>query len=208
MSCKHPPCSFSRIQTNVTTSSLDAGLSFLSVSLNYTNPLFLKYVVLFAMFVLLLISLSRLILSEIESGKDNPSGADKSKAYLYATLMFTCALLKAQADAQHLWFGRRAGTRIRSELMAAIYDKALKRKDYSGIIVEKEDAPDASGTWKFSIQQTPTNFLTLAKNAKPKAEDKNAGAPKAGADVGKIVNLMAGDANTVSYRLSAFYEFR
>ena len=48
-------------------------------------------------------------------------------------------------DAQHLWFGRRAGTRMRSELMAAIYDKALKRKDYSGITSEKEDAPDASG---------------------------------------------------------------
>jgi hypothetical protein len=49
---------------------------------------------------------------------------------------------KAQTDAQHLWFGRRATTRVRSELMAAIYDKALKRKDFSGIIDKdkKEEA--------------------------------------------------------------------
>lgn len=50
---------------------------------------------------------------------------------IYSLLTYA---LKAQADLQHLWFGRRAATRIRSELMAAIYDKALKRKDYSGII--------------------------------------------------------------------------
>jgi hypothetical protein len=83
--------------------------------------------------------------------------------------------------------------------MAAIYDKALKRKDYSGIIIEKEDAPDASGMLKFHKSgQMHSDSSTLAKNAKPKPEDKNSGAPKAGADVGKIVNLMAGDANTVS----------
>lgn len=46
---------------------------------------------------------------------------------------------QAQADVQHLWFGRRASTRIRSELMAAIYDKALKRKDYSGIVDENKN---------------------------------------------------------------------
>lgn len=44
------------------------------------------------------------------------------------------SIYQAQADLQHLWFGRRAATRMRSELMAAIYDKALKRKDYSGIV--------------------------------------------------------------------------
>jgi hypothetical protein len=41
---------------------------------------------------------------------------------------------QAQADVQHLWFGRRAATRIRSQHMAAIYDKSLKRKDFSGIV--------------------------------------------------------------------------
>jgi len=48
-------------------------------------------------------------------------------------------------DAQHMFFGRRAGTRMRSELIASIYAKALKRKDYSGITSEKGDAQNASG---------------------------------------------------------------
>lgn len=75
---------------------------------------------------------------------------------------------------QHLWFGRRAATRMRSELMTAIYDKALKRKDLSGIVSPQDKDKD-------------------------KAKNKSAdGKPKAGADIGKIVNLMAGDANRVS----------
>lgn len=52
--------------------------------------------------------------------------------------------VKAEADVQHLWYGRRASTRIRSELMAAIYDKALKRKDFSGI-VDKDAGKNAKG---------------------------------------------------------------
>lgn len=40
----------------------------------------------------------------------------------------------------------------------------------------------------------------LRKEKAEKADD-----PKAGADVGKIVNLMAGDANRVSQTISSFY---
>ena len=69
---------------------------------------------------------------------NDPTPESRTQAYIYAFLAFVCSLLKAQADVQHLWFGRRASTRIRSELMASIYDKALKRKDFSGI-VNKDD---------------------------------------------------------------------
>jgi hypothetical protein len=70
------------------------------------------------------------------------------------TLTF-CTHAQAQADVQHLWFGRRASTRIRSELMAAIYDKALKRKDFSGIVDKdkvdeaKERKKSAAGSYTF-----------------------------------------------------------
>ncbi len=67
--------------------------------------------------------------------------------------------------------------------MAAIYDKALKRKDYSGI-VDKDNKQDPKAS----------------AEAEAKADD-----PKAGADVGKIVNLMAGDANRVAMTVSAMY---
>ena len=62
-----------------------------------------------------------------------------SRAYLFAILIFPAQVIKAEADAQHLWYTRRAGTLAKSELIAAIYDKALKRRDYSGIIKKDEE---------------------------------------------------------------------
>ena len=117
---------------------------------------------------------SRLILDSIaereESDDLDAPPPSHTKAYIYAILMFLFTLCKAEADVQHLWFGRRAASRIRSELMAAIYDKALKRKDFSGIV--DKDAAE--------------------KKARPPGakEDAKADEPKAGADIGKIVNLM------------------
>lgn len=98
--------------------------------------------------------------------------------------MLIC-IAQAQADVQHLWFGRRACTRIRSELMASIYDKSLKRKDFSGIVDKDAATKKAPGA---------------SKKPDAKADD-----PKAGADIGKIVNLMAGDANRISMTVSAMY---
>lgn len=67
--------------------------------------------------------------------------------------------------------------------MAAIYDKALKRKDLSGIVKDKKQ-------------------VALPDQQKKKGEkEKDENDPKSGADVGKIVNLMAGDANRVSGRI-------
>ncbi len=101
-------------------------------------------------------------------------------------------ILQSQADVQHLWFGRRAATRIRSQLMAAIYDKALKRKDFSGIVNKDNSKEDSTSDGKKGSK--------ASNEAKAKADD-----PKAGADIGKIVNLMAGDANRVAMTSSAMY---
>ena len=108
----------------------------MSVVFNYAGPFFLKYVRLVHLAFLLLIIYIRLILDAIDL--EYPTPESQTRAYIYAFLAFTCTLLKAQADVQHLWYGRRASTRIRSELMAAIYDKALKRKDFSGVVNKEE----------------------------------------------------------------------
>ncbi|KAF9027408.1 multidrug resistance-associated ABC transporter [Hymenopellis radicata] len=150
---------------------LDAGLTIVSVIFNYSVPLFMS-----------------LILTAID-GRDRTS-EDTTRAYIYALLMFVSTVAKAQADVQHLWFGRRAATHIRSELMAAIYDKALKRKDFSGIVDKTEEKKvEAPGP----------------RTAEDKKKEEKADDPKAGADVGKIVNLMAGDANKISNMVSGAY---
>ncbi|KAI9454319.1 hypothetical protein HD554DRAFT_2151146 [Boletus coccyginus] len=110
-----------------------------------------------------------------------------SVLFTYASPFFL-KVLKAETDVQHLWYGRRAATRLHTELMASIYDKALKRKDYSGIVDKdkvKEDADKKAGV-------LPT-------------ENRSGDEPKAGADVGKIVNLMAVDANRIAMMASGMY---
>ncbi|KAI0705448.1 multidrug resistance-associated ABC transporter [Earliella scabrosa] len=144
---------------------LDFVVTYVSVVFNYAGPFFLKR-----------------ILDALDGNEPNPE--KRAIAFIYAFLAFASSLAKAQADLQHLWIGRRACTRIRTELMAAIYDKALKRKDFSGI-VDKHAEKDA----------TP-----LGPEEDPEADD-----PKEGADIGKIVNLMAGDANSVSMIVSIMY---
>jgi hypothetical protein len=59
-------------------------------------------------------------------------------AYIYAFFTFVRTVVRSLVDLQHLLIGRRAMTRVRSELMASIYDKALKREDFSGIM-KKQD---------------------------------------------------------------------
>ncbi|KAJ7099479.1 hypothetical protein B0H15DRAFT_1002427 [Mycena belliarum] len=168
---------------------MDFVLTFCSVIFNYAGPFFLKR-----------------ILDAVDTSKE--SDKDKGEAYIYAVLMFTCSVCKAQCDVQHLWLSRRAAVRIRSELMAAIYDKALKRKDFSGVI-DKEKAQDAADK-KAAATATPQPALSKKdQRAKAKADKKiaeKADDPKAGAaDTGKIVNLMAGDANRMAMQTSAIY---
>lgn len=116
--------------------------------------------------------------------------------------MLAAQLLKAEVDVQHLWFGRRAAVHIRSELMSLIYEKALKRKDYSGIVSKREEGP-GGGKGK-EKENTKNEDTEGGKERKGKDAGKGSTDKKAvpesnpGADVGKIVNLMSSDANLVS----------
>ncbi|KAF8963320.1 multidrug resistance-associated ABC transporter [Flammula alnicola] len=165
---------------------LDFALTFVSVIFNYAGPFFLKR-------ILDLIDL------------DHPTPESRTRAYIYAFLAFGCSLGKAQADVQHLWFGRRAATRIRSELMASIYDKALKRKDFSGVVNKDKKEEEVKEPASNGIETKESKRKAKAKKKEDKEKAAKADEPKAGADVGKIVNLMAGDANRISQTISALY---
>uniref|UniRef100_A0A0W0EW54 Putative multidrug resistance-associated ABC transporter n=1 Tax=Moniliophthora roreri TaxID=221103 RepID=A0A0W0EW54_MONRR len=170
--------------TNSLDLMLDASLTMLSTCFNYLNPFFLNH-----------------ILTAID--KEGATPADRSKAYVYAVLMFISSLAKAECDLQHLWFGRRAATRVRSELMAAIYDKALKRKDYSGV-VDKDKQAEKKDDTASSSPNGPADKGKKKGTGKDKDAEKT-DEPKAGADVGKIVNLMAGDANRICQIVTGLY---
>ncbi|KAG1809100.1 uncharacterized protein BJ212DRAFT_1484598 [Suillus subaureus] len=145
---------------------LDFCLTYVSVIFTYASPFFLK---------------------RILDAIDEPT-AGESVSSIYLRFVGLPVHIAKESDVQHLWFGRRAATRMRVELMAAIYDKALKRQDYSGII-DQDKAKEAADK-KAGIKPVEN----------PTADD-----PKAGADVGKIVNLMAVDANRIAMMVSGAY---
>jgi ABC-type multidrug transport system fused ATPase/permease subunit len=111
----------------------------------------------------------------------NAAGASRplqrSDAYFFAIAAFVCQLIKSQSDLQHLYFSRRASVRVKGELVASVYEKALKRKDITGAVQKGKD-----------------------KDVKGKGKDEKPDAPQdsSSADVGKIVSLIASDADRVS----------
>ncbi|CDZ98657.1 multidrug resistance-associated abc transporter [Phaffia rhodozyma] len=98
---------------------LDLLLTFLSIMLNYAAPFFIKRII---------------------EALAAPTPKKLSSAYVYATLALIATILKAQSDLNHLWFSRRASVRIKNQLASAIYEKALKRKDKSGVSESKGSA--------------------------------------------------------------------
>lgn len=110
-----------------------------------------------------------------------------ASAYIFAALAFLAGVGKGQSDVQHLWRGRRVSTRIRSEMMASIYEKALKRKDFDGAVDEKTSSAD--------IKAKKDGGKSV--DSKKESDDK-AKKGESSASIGKIVQLMSGDASQIS----------
>jgi hypothetical protein len=181
---------------------LDASLTVVSILFAYAGPFFLRE-------ILASISSFASFTADPNSTPEEEAQAraSRAKAYVYAALTLLASVIKAQADLQHLWFGRRAGTRVRSELMAVIYEKALRRVDYGGIVDKEKQAEAANAKYAKDAKDSKDGTNSPKgkgkktgkdskngkndKDGKKKDEDEN----RAGADVGKIVNLMSGDAN-------------
>lgn len=148
---------------------LDASLTVVSVVCNYAGPFLIKKIL-------------DGIAEDATTG--SAGGGDRSarpRAYIYAALALLAGLAKSQADLQHLWFGRRLSVRVKNELIARIFDKALRRRDSNGVTGASAAGDD-------------------------KVNDKDAkGKGKEAADRGRIVQLMAGDANRISGLCSGMY---
>ncbi|KAF8594789.1 hypothetical protein BDV93DRAFT_501773 [Ceratobasidium sp. AG-I] len=107
----------------------------------------------------------------------SPRALQRTDAYFFAIAAFVCQIIKTQSDLQHLYFSRRASVRVEAELVASVYEKALKRKDVTGV-VQKDKGKDAKGKGKEREEAAPTESSS--------------------GDVGKIVSLISSDAGGVS----------
>jgi hypothetical protein len=144
---------------------LDMALTLVSVVCNYASPYLIKRII---------------------DAITDPTPEAKAQAYVYAILALLASLGKAQSDIFHLWHGRRCSVRVKNQLIAAIYDKALRRKDASGIIDKDAGKTEvAKGSKK-------------ATKAKPEVQ-------KQAADSGRVVSLMASDTARISNVISGMY---
>ncbi|KAF8502966.1 ABC transporter type 1, transmembrane domain-containing protein [Gautieria morchelliformis] len=169
---------------------IDFVLMLVSVIFNYARPFFLK----------------RILDSLDPANENNPEA--RAQGYIYAFLAFFSLLCRAEVDILHLWYGRRVATRIRSELMASIYAKALVRKDYSGIVDKKDGEQEKQDDKTMSTPNSTSKSSETRSNVDKKSKSKDAkGGTKirSGADVGKIVQLMSGDANRISGTVTYAY---
>src|SRR6266852_1730408 len=139
-----PNSVLSYVCANDSFDSIDFVLTLVSVCFNYTSPFFLKYALLclrlgiyihgfLGAYWMQLVMKPPSLALELTSTHLwlSYSPCAKFVNHFLSVILLITRIPQAQADVQHLWFGRRAATRIRSQLMAAIYDKALKRKDFS-----------------------------------------------------------------------------
>ena len=112
-----------------------------------------------------------------------------ASAYVFAMLAFAAAVAKAISDLLHLWHGRRGYVRVKAQLTSAIYYKALRRKDASGVVASKEDEEDTDAK----------------KDKGGKDKDAKKEVKKSNADTGKVVNLMSTDAGSIASTIGYIY---
>ena len=126
---------------------IDFTFTYASIVLGYAGPFFLKH-----------------ILDALDNTRGEPGREARAIAFVYAIAAFACSLLKTQADLQHLYFGRRVGTRVRTELMVVIYDKALKRKNFSGVTRKEDGRNNASNAGSGQVLNLMSADVTLVSN--------------------------------------------
>jgi hypothetical protein len=88
------------------------------------------------------------------------------------------------------------------EVMTAVYEKALKRRDLSGVVDKEKEKGAVKGS---DIDSKGGGKKGEKGKGKTKGNEKVGGGKgdaKAGANVGKIVNLMSGDTSRVRIRVS------
>ncbi|KAK0518167.1 hypothetical protein OC842_007873, partial [Tilletia horrida] len=155
----------------------DGVLTVISVFVSYGRPFFIQQ-----------------ILRTIQLNAEGHPDVHRQTAYLYAFLVLLVSVIESESDVNHLYLGRRMTVRVKSELIAAIYAKALRRKDSSGLISSGKTA---------GIGGAPT---AAEQKGAAKDENKKDANDDGAADVGKIVSIMAVDAQRVGDACSGFYQ--
>ncbi|KDN42598.1 hypothetical protein K437DRAFT_158415 [Tilletiaria anomala UBC 951] len=191
-------------RTNSKDMIIDFSLTIVSSTLGYAKPFFLKRILeaieaerggtkvhAAAGDYMQALSAHKVYAALVKGGPEHTS---KETAYLFALLAFLAVVLESQTDLYHLYAGRRAATRVRSELMASIYEKGMKGKSVSGLV--EKDEKKANTVPKAGAKK-PVAGSVAENNAAGAAVDKDE-QDQNGQGVGRVVSLMAVDATRIA----------
>lgn len=133
-------------------------------------------------------------------------GASKRVPLTYALLSLALRFVGAQSQVLNLWYGRRCYERCRGEMITMVYEKALSRKNTFG---EKIDAKqECLRTQEDELENgetsqeldTPAHKQRRACGLIPWKRKARRNELKESASIGKIFNLIRGDAYEVAQR--------
>ena len=74
---------------------------------------------------------------------EDPSASSASAAWLYVALLFISGFLKAIAEGQASWLGKKVAIHLRAIIVGEIFSKALKRKFYN----ERRSSREVKERW-------------------------------------------------------------
>ncbi|EDN93394.1 hypothetical protein SS1G_09260 [Sclerotinia sclerotiorum 1980 UF-70] len=160
-----------------------------------------------------------LLLQKILASLENPL-APKQATLTYSLIALVIRLVSAQCDVFSTWYGRRSYERSRGALITMLFEKSLSRKTVSASTKPKEDEHTNGVNGKNGILSTDPakepstpwwerglNMVTKPFLSCRGLRTKEAKKPKEPASMGKILNLMRGDAYEVAQRFWDFADF-
>lgn len=127
----------------------------------------------------------------------NDFAAPKSVALTYAFLSLVVRFVAAQSQVLLLWYGRRCYERSRGEMVMMIYEKALSRKNIFGVQIDTENnKPQGEDHDEDTESHKKSKLCGLIPWGRETRKENN----KEAASIGKIFNLLRGDAYEVAQR--------
>lgn len=127
----------------------------------------------------------------------------KRIALTYAVLWMVIRLVAAQAQVLFLWYSRRCYERSRGEMVMMIYEKALSRKNVfdQQTLEKEEEQEDLNQDGQASDEDSSNDRQRKICGIFPLRQKKEGKKkPKTAASMGKIFNLLRGDAYEVAQR--------
>lgn len=171
---------FRLVKANARDVSLDFVYKIISVSFDYATVYLLRAI---------LESVSAAAAADEEGAPPPPPGqwTQRQRAFVFALASLLLKLAQYSFNLLNFHHARQVGMRTRSIMVAELFEKALKRRSMAGVVSTKAD-PKAKGT---DASTDESKFKSSEE------QQKKEDASTAGADVGKLVNIMSSDTNTL-----------